>query len=179
MSQLPQFWLVGASSSWFLCPVDMSPSSFEHCPTVWGSKMSRAQLGIHCPCCRINQSFLQGIVVPFNRAWCLEPPNLYARRVHCFQVFLAKEQEVCMSVCVYLFVQLVKKESSSGAWVAQSVKRPTSAQVMISRFTSLSPTLGCVLTAQSLEPDSDSVPPSLSAPPRLSLSLSLSKVNKH
>ena len=39
-----------------------------------------------------------------------------------------------------------------GAWVAQSVKRLTSAQVMISWFVGLSPMLGYVLTAQSLEP---------------------------
>ena len=66
-----------------------------------------------------------------------------------------------------------------GACVAQSVKRPTSAQVMISQFVSLSPALGSVLTAQSLEPALDSVSPSLSAPPLLALSLSLSKINKH
>ena len=56
------------------------------------------------------------------------------------------------------------------------VKRLTSAQVMISRFLSLSPTSGSVLTAQSLEPASDSVSPSLSAPPSLAL-VSLSKIN--
>ena len=67
--------------------------------------------------------------------------------------------------------------------MAQSVERPTSAQVMISWFMGSSPALGSVLTTQSLEPASDSVSPSLSAPPllalTLSLSLSLSKVNKH
>ena len=57
--------------------------------------------------------------------------------------------------------------------MAQSVKHPTSAQVMISRF------MGSVLTAQSLEPASDSVSPSLSAPPLLMLCLSLSLKNKH
>ena len=61
--------------------------------------------------------------------------------------------------------------------MAQSVKRPTSAQVMISWSVSLSPVLGSVLTAQSLEPASDSVSPSLSAPPLLMLYLS--KINKH
>ena len=67
-----------------------------------------------------------------------------------------------------------------GAWVAQSVKPLTSAQVMISRFVSLSAESGSVLTAQSLEPASGSVSPSLSAPPllMLCLSLSLSKINK-
>ena len=63
-----------------------------------------------------------------------------------------------------------------GAWVAQSVKRLTLAQVMILQFMGLSPTLGSVLTAQSLEPSLDSVSPFLSAPPSL-LSLSL-KINK-
>ena len=63
---------------------------------------------------------------------------------------------------------------SRDTWVAQSVKRPTSAQVMISWFVGLSPVLGSVLTAQSLEPASDSVSPSLSAPPPLVLSFSLS-----
>ena len=48
-----------------------------------------------------------------------------------------------------------------GAWVAQSVKRPTSAQVVISWSVSLSPASGSVLTARSLEPVSDSVSPSL------------------
>ena len=65
--------------------------------------------------------------------------------------------------------------------MAQSVKWETSAQVTISRFVGLSRTSGSVLTAQSLEPASDSVSPSLSAPPllvrALSLSLSLSKIN--
>ena len=59
------------------------------------------------------------------------------------------------------------------AWVAQSVRRLTSAQVMISQFVGLRPALGSVLTAQSLEPALGSVFPSLSAPPRLTLCLSL------
>ena len=60
--------------------------------------------------------------------------------------------------------------------MAQSVKHSTSAQVMISGFVSSSPASGSVLTAGSLEPASDSVFLSLSAPPR---SLSLSQINKH
>ena len=39
--------------------------------------------------------------------------------------------------------------SAGGAWGAQSVKRPTSAQVTVSQFVSLSPASGSVLTAQS------------------------------
>ena len=64
------------------------------------------------------------------------------------------------------------KGKMRGAWVA---KRPTSAQVTISRSMSLSPASGSVLTAQSLEPVSDSVSPSLSAPPLFMLCLSLSQ----
>ena len=41
--------------------------------------------------------------------------------------------------------------------MAQSVKRLTSAQVMISWFVSSSPVSGFVVTARSLEPASDSV----------------------
>ena len=62
-----------------------------------------------------------------------------------------------------------------GAWVAQSVKRPTSAQVMISRVVSSSPASGSVLTAQSLEPLLDSLSPPLSAPPMLLRALSVSQ----
>ena len=62
--------------------------------------------------------------------------------------------------------------------MAQLVKRPTSAQVTISRYVSLSPVSGSVLTAQSLEPVSDSVSPSLSDPSLFMLSLSVSKINK-
>ena len=68
-----------------------------------------------------------------------------------------------------------------GTWVAQSVKHPTSAQVMILRFVSSSPASGSVLTARRLEPASDSVSPSLSLslPLPHSCSVSLSKINKH
>ena len=72
-------------------------------------------------------------------------------------------------------LRLVSKTPSGGAWVAWLVKRPTSAQVMISRSVSSSPTSGSVLTAQSLQPVSDSVSPSLSAPPLFMLCLSLSQ----
>ena len=62
--------------------------------------------------------------------------------------------------------------------MAQSVECPTSAQVRISQSVSSSPTSGSVRTAQSLEPTSDSVSPSLSAPPPLVLCLFLSLKNK-
>ena len=69
---------------------------------------------------------------------------------------------------------LTSVSASRGAWVAQSVKRPTSAQVTILRFASSSPASGSLLTAQSPAPSSDSVSPSLSVPPPLVLCLSLS-----
>ena len=65
------------------------------------------------------------------------------------------------------------KVANWGAWVAPSVKGPTSAQVMISRFVGSSPTSGSVVTARSLETASDSVSPSLSAPPPLVCALSV------
>ena len=69
-------------------------------------------------------------------------------------------------------------ELKSTAWAgasggAQSVKHLISAQVIISRLMGSSPVSGSVLTAQSLEAASDSVSPSLSAPPLLALCLCL------
>ena len=78
----------------------------------------------------------------------------------------------------YTVKQRVKEQKIWGAWVARSVKRPTSAQVIISRSVSSSPASGSVLTAQSLEPISDSVSASLSDPPPFMLSPSDSKINK-
>ena len=74
----------------------------------------------------------------------------------------------------------IKNAEDEGAWVAQSVKRLTSARVMISQFVSSSPALGSVLTAQGLEPASDSVCVSLALPLpcSCSVSLCLSKINK-
>ena len=59
--------------------------------------------------------------------------------------------------------------------MAQPVKRPTSAQVMITQLVGSSPTSGSVLTARSPEPASDSVSPSLFASPLLALRLSVSQ----
>ena len=63
------------------------------------------------------------------------------------------------------FLGAIQRHRMQGDWVAQLVKCPTLAQVMISWSVSLSPASGSVLTAQGLEPASDSVSPSLSAPP--------------
>ena len=75
----------------------------------------------------------------------------------------------------FMLCLCLKNKYYRGAGVAQSVKRPTSAQVMISQSVSWSPASGSVLTAQSLEPVSDSVSPSLSDPPPFMLCLSLSQ----
>ena len=63
--------------------------------------------------------------------------------------------------------------------MAQLVEHPISVQVIISQFVGSSPMSVSVLTAQTLEPASDSVSLSLSAPLQLVLCLSLSKINKH
>ena len=73
---------------------------------------------------------------------------------------------------------LYLEDMSWGAWVARSVKCPTSAQVMISRSVSSSPVSGSVLTAQSLKPVSDSVSPSLFLTLPHSCSVSLCLKNK-
>ena len=72
-----------------------------------------------------------------------------------------------------VFFQIISV--SSGAWVAQLVKYPTLAQVMISQFASSSHTTGSVLTARSLEPTLDLVSPSHSPSP----THALSKISKH
>ena len=59
--------------------------------------------------------------------------------------------------------------------MVQSVKRLTSTQVTVSQSVSSSPSLGSVLSVQSLVLAWDSVSPSLSAPPPLTLCLSVSK----
>ena len=64
------------------------------------------------------------------------------------------------TVSFHMFFKL--PSHSWGTWVAQSVKCPTSAQVMISWLGSSSPASGSVLIAQSLEPASDFVSLSLS-----------------
>ena len=79
----------------------------------------------------------------------------------------------CFSLPTILAVATSEVMRSLGAWVARSLRHPTLAQVMIPRFMGLSPVLGSVLTAWSLQPVSDSVSPSLSAPPPLSLYLSV------
>ena len=124
---------------------------------------------------------------------CIPAPshaNFRASWPHFASLYLVKHnlKNTEGKTCYILKVRLSQKVSSQllqsvkrmvrGAWVAQSVKRPTSAQVVISQLMGSSPESRSGLTARSLEPASDSVSPSLSAPP-LSHSVSLSKINKH
>ena len=92
-------------------------------------------------------------------------------------------RDIDVSYCCWGYYQLLirprtgilimKLRESRGAWVAQSVKCPTLAQVMISLFVSSSSTSSSVLTAQELEPALDSVSPSLC--PSLTCSVSISQ----
>ena len=77
-------------------------------------------------------------------------------------------------LCLFLYKHF-KFTYHWGTWVARLVKCPTLAQVMISQFVSSSPTSGSVQTAQSLQPASDSVSPSLCPSPAHALSLSVSQ----
>ena len=82
-----------------------------------------------------------------------------------------------LQIPLALFV-ILKQMPSWGAWVAQSVERPTLGlgsghHLMVRGF---KPHIG--LRADSVEPAWDSLSPSLSVPPRLTLSVSLSKINK-
>ena len=83
-------------------------------------------------------------------------------------------------IIIYRSPLYVYLENSQGTCVAQLVKPPTWAQVMISRFAGSSPVWGSMLTAQSLEPASDSasLPFSLCPFPAHTLSVSLSLKNE-
>ena len=63
------------------------------------------------------------------------------------------------------------------AWIAQLVECLTLSQVITSQFMGSRTVLGSGLTAQSLEPTSDSVSPSLSAPSALTFCFSLNLKN--
>ena len=120
--------------------------------------------------------------LPYDPAIALQgiyPKNtkIQTQRVICTPMFIAAlsttaklwKEPKCPSTDEWL-----KEMWYRGAWVAQSVKRPTSAQVMISWSVSSSPASRSVLTAQRLlEPASDSVSPFPSALPLLTLCLSL------
>ena len=90
-------------------------------------------------------------------------------------IFLSSKSPTWEFPASYCFGFCNNEDIIAGApgWLSW-FKHLTSTQVMISRFVSSSPTSGSVLTVQTLEPASDSVSPSLSAPPLLMLCLCLS-----
>ena len=120
-------------------------------------------------------SLLSRIIVPclLSSTW-KELPYLFVKFYSCFQWEGKFDTSYCIMVNGRSEHAFLKNYRSGGAWVAQSIKRPTSAQVLISQFVNSSPPLSSVLTTQSLESASDSVSPSLSAPPQFVLSLYVS-----
>ena len=130
-------------------------------------------------------SLRQSCPTPTQAEFCLRSVNRYGRtnreRLNDTprQMAAASHESLFLSSFVVTETRFsvgqtaTKLQEYRGAWVAQWVERPTSAQVMISRFVGSSPASGSVLTAPSLEPASDSGSPSLSAPPLLTLCLSL------
>ena len=91
-------------------------------------------------------------------------------------MYQKKIQTLYQDIRIFIH-QSLEENNAWGAWAAQPVKGLTSVRVMISRSVSSvssSPVSGSVLIAQGLEPASDSVSPSLSAPPLLAICLSLS-----
>ena len=82
----------------------------------------------------------------------------------------------CMAPCTPRKDRILKREGGQGTWVAQSVERPTLAQVMISWFVSSTPRVGlCADSSESGDCFGFCVSLSLpGSPPLYTLSLSLS-----
>ena len=109
---------------------------------------------------------------------------------HCDICFIPLDEQDVSDFARYFHCDSKSPQDFFQKWkmygVAQSVEHPTLAQVMISWFVGSSPELGSVLTAQSLEPASDTVSLSLlllhsvsvSVSVSVSLSLSFSLKNK-
>lgn len=135
-----------------LRPVGPRRGLAQRCPAASFSETGNADFYVNSP----------GFSRPSQKMFLSTVPNKYAHRI---------QSNSCHLVTLYLL------EHWRGAWVAQSVKRPTSAQVMSSPFVSSSHASGSVLTAQSWEPASNSLSSSFSAPPPLMLCLLLAKIN--
>ena len=97
---------------------------------------------------------------------------IFLKGFKCKVLILTKSNLSSFSFMDHPFDFTFKKPFPRGVWVAQSVKHLISAQVMMSQFMSWKPASGSGLTAQSLEPASNSVSSSFSAPPPLTLCLS-------
>ena len=120
----------------------------------------------------LHQLFLKGLQLKIISMHALNPLKYYSEKSFITFNMLSKRAMAQMRS---------RTLDQGGTWVAQLVRHLTLAQVMIRRFTCSSPTTSSVLTAQSLVPASFRFCVSLSLPlPCLhSVSLSLSKLNKH
>ena len=99
---------------------------------------------------------------------------------HCAKsVFSSRFQVFKTSVSININRITFKKVNFRGAWVAWSVKRPTSAQVMISQSVSSSPASGSVLTAQTGAYFGVCVSLFLCPSPVHAVSLTVSKIKKN
>ena len=125
-----------------------------------------------------QQGLFRFLLVSFALGARMLPSSGYRGGTSHMWVYSSLRWKVTESFLHLLFLKFLQLKVFRGAWVAQPVKRLTSAQVMISRFVGSSPVLGSALSALSLEPALDSVPPSLSPSSSLTLSLSLCLKNK-
>ena len=124
-------------------------------------------LWVRAPCPLCADSSEPGACFGFCVSLSLCPSPIRALSLSAFQKWIKWKSPV---------VKITLKNSLRGAWVAQSVERPTSARVMISRFVSSSPVSGSGLMAWSLLPIL-CLPLSLPLPHSCSVSLCLK--NKH
>ena len=82
------------------------------------------------------------------------------------------QTEICCECVTHTRLQKVRR--GAPGWLS---RLSVQLWLKVSQFMNSSPTSDSVLTAQSLEPASDSVSPSLSAPPPFELCLSLKNKN--
>ena len=155
-------------------PLPFSWSSFSLHPGQWQPLTFLFQYRFACS--RVSHKWAGFVSRSFYSAWCSGDSCREHVAAHIGNSQYVPNINVHSRVYQSLS-SIVENWQCWGSWVAQSVKRPTSAQVMISWSVSSSPALGSVLTAESQDPVSDSVSPPLSDPP-CSCSLSVSKINK-
>ena len=137
----------------FVCLFLFSKRFFLSCPLwpqdcfilqwlVFSHLSDLLALASRCHTTALNKLFTPLCISMFLWAWLwagLRPPPT------CIKFTYRSSHPQCLRMCLYLEVGPLKRWSR-GAWVAQSVERPISAQVTISRFTSSTPTSDLVLT---------------------------------
>ena len=139
--------------------------------------------GMLCFCLSLTKGIFIFLVISSFTHWLFKRVPFNVHLAVTFAIFLRLLISSCiplrsekMFYKIGIFLKFIKTYCVAwGTWVVQWVRHLTLAQVMISRLVALNTTSHCVVTARSLESSSGSVCPSLSAPPRLTLCLSLSK----